>query len=117
MVRGADLIKLILLQVDEPVQSLLEVDDSPLSWLSLLLLCELLHCLLSLFNVIRLAQIINNSLSFVYEDSCLLLDSISGFGVLLKIFYIRQSIFDLYVFSYGLINALTGILDVHEISN
>ena len=71
------------------MQALLEIDDSLLCWLSLLLLCEFFHCLLSLFNVIRLAQISHNSVSVLNIDTCLLLNTVFGLVVLLKIFLIR----------------------------
>ena len=99
------------------MQALLEIDYNLLCLLSLLLLCELFHCLLSLFNVFRFAQISNNSFSFVNIDSCFLLNAFLSFLVLFKIFLKRKWLFNLDVLSHCLINSLNSILDVLMISN
>jgi hypothetical protein len=52
-------------------------------------------------------------------DSCFLSDAISAFQVLLELIWrnSRKCIFDLDVFSNGLIYSLNGILDVEKISD
>ena len=124
VVSEADLIKLFLLCENEPVQTLLEIDDSLLGCLSLLYLfrfpfCVLFDGLLSLSNVFRLAQISNDALCRVEIDPCFLFDAISCTHVLLELVSrnSREYIFDLDVFGYGLIDPLNGILDINEISD
>ena len=106
------------------MQALLENDGSLLYWLSLLnffrlLLCDISDGLLRLLNVVGLAQISNDTLSRVDMDSCFLSDAISAFQVLLELIWrnSRKCIFDLDVFSNGLIYSLNGILDVEKISD
>ncbi len=104
------------------MQALLEIDDGLLGWLSLLYLFRfrvLSDGLLRLSNVFRLAQISNDALSRVEIDSCFLFDAISGIHVLWELVSrnFREYIFDLDVFSNGLIDPLNGILDINEISN
>ena len=106
------------------MQALLEIDGSLLYCLSLLnffrlLLCDLSDGLLRLLNVVGLAQISNDTLSRVDMDSCFLSDAISAIQVLLELISrnLREYIFDLDVFCYGLIYSLNGILDVKKISD
>jgi hypothetical protein len=106
------------------MQALLKNDDFLLDWLSFLYLFRfylyvLVDGLFRLFNVFLLAQISNDALCREEIDSCFLFDAISFFQVLLELGSrnSRELIFDLDVFSYGLINSLKGILDVEEISD
>jgi hypothetical protein len=119
VVSGADLLKFILLLENELMQALLEINYFILCWLNLFVLCELFYGLLCLFNVLCLSHISYNSFYTVEIDFCFLLDANYVIQVRLEFFRIksREHIFDLDVFSYGLLDSFNGFLIVEGISD